>query len=164
MEALKAENLSKKFRIFHQPPLTLQKVVYNLFHRKQLYQDLWALEGVSFSLQKGEALGLIGPNGSGKTTLLRVLAKIYSPTSGRVRIKGRLAASLELGSGFLLEFTGIENLYLHGAIFGLSRRRIAGKIAKIAEFAQLEDFLDVPFASVFFRDAHASGLCLDCKY
>ena len=150
MEALKAENLSKKFRIFHQPPLTLQKVVYNLFHRKQLYQDLWALEGVSFSLQKGEALGLIGPNGSGKTTLLRVLAKIYSPTSGRVRIKGRLAASLELGSGFLLEFTGIENLYLHGAIFGLSRRRIAGKIAKIAEFAQLEDFLDVPLRQYSF--------------
>ena len=150
MEALKAESLSKKFRIFHQPPLTLQKVVYNFFHRAQLYQDLWALEGVSFSLQRGEALGLIGTNGSGKTTLLRVLANIYSFTSGRVWIQGRLAASLELGSGFLLEFTGLENLYLHGAIFGLSRRRIAAKIAKIAEFAQLKDFLDVPLRQYSF--------------
>ena len=144
MEALRAENISKKFRIFHEPPLTLQKAVHNLIHRKQLYQELWALREVSFSLRKGEALGLIGPNGSGKTTLLRVLADIYFPDSGRVYFKSRLAASLELGSGFLLEFTGLENLYLHGAIFGLSRRQISRKIPEIAEFSQLKDFLDVP--------------------
>ena len=150
MEILKAENISKKFRIFHQPPLTLQKIVYNLFHRGGLYQELWALEGVSFFLSRGEALGLIGPNGSGKTTLLRVLANIYFPDSGRVYFKGRLAASLELGSGFLLEFTGIENLYLHGAIFGLSRRQIKAKIPAIAEFSELRDFLDVPLRQYSF--------------
>lgn len=150
MEALKAENISKKFRIFHEPPLTLQKAAYNFFHRKQLYQDLWALEGVSLSLQRGQALGLIGSNGSGKTTLLRVLADIYSATSGRVWFQGRLAVSLELGSGFLLEFTGIENLYLHGAVFGLSRRKIAEKIPEIAEFSQLNDFMDVPLRQYSF--------------
>lgn len=150
MEALRAENISKKFRIFHEPPLTLQKAAHNLIHRKQLYQDLWALQEVSFSLHKGEALGLIGPNGSGKTTLLRVLADIYSPDSGRVYSKGRLAASLELGSGFLLEFTGLENLYLHGAIFGLSRRQTIRKIPEIAEFSQLKDFLDVPLRQYSF--------------
>ena len=147
---LKAENIGKKFRIFHQPPLTLQKIVYNLFHRGGLYQELWALKEVSLSLRKGEALGLIGPNGSGKTTLLRVLANIYFPDQGRVCSQGRLAASLELGSGFLLEFTGIENLYLHGAIFGLSRRQIKAKIPAIAEFSELRDFLDVPLRQYSF--------------
>ena len=150
MEILKAENISKKFRIFHQPPLTLQKIVYNLFHRGGLYQELWALKEVSLSLRKGEALGLIGPNGSGKTTLLRVLANIYFPDQGRVCSQGRLAASLELGSGFLLEFTGIENLYLHGAIFGLSRRQMKAKIPAIAEFSELRDFLDVPLRQYSF--------------
>lgn len=150
MEALRAENISKKFRIFHEPPLTLQKAAHNLIHRKQLYQELWALQEVSFSLRKCEALGLIGPNGSGKTTLLRVLADIYFPDSGKVYSKGRLAASLELGSGFLLEFTGLENLYLHGAIFGFSRPQIARKIPEIAEFSQLSDFLDVPLRQYSF--------------
>ena len=150
MEILKAENISKKFRIFHQPPLTLQKIVYNLFHRGELYQELWALKEVSLSLRKGEALGLIGPNGSGKTTLLRVLANIYFPDQGRVCSQGRLAASLELGSGFLLEFTGIENLYLHGAIFELSRRQIKAKVPAIAEFSELRDFLDVPLRQYSF--------------
>lgn len=150
MEALRAENISKKFMIFHEPPLTLQKAAHSLIHRKQLYQELWALREVSFSLQKGEALGLIGPNGSGKTTLLRVLADIYFPDSGKVSSNGRLAASLELGSGFLLEFTGLENLYLHGAIFGLSRRQTIRKIPEIAEFSQLKDFLDVPLRQYSF--------------
>lgn len=150
MEALRAENISKKFRIFHEPPLTLQKAAHNLIHRKQLYQELWALREVTFSLRKGEALGLIGPNGSGKTTLLRVLADIYFPDSGKVSSNGRLAASLELGSGFLLEFTGLENLYLHGAIFGLSRRQVSQKIPEIAEFSQLNDFMDVPLRQYSF--------------
>ena len=150
MEALRAENISKKFRIFHEPPLTLQKAAHNIFCRKPLYQDLWALREVSFSLKKGEALGLVGANGSGKTTLLRVLANIYSSTSGRARFGGRVAASLELGSGFLLEFTGIENLYLHGAIFGLSRRQTIRKIPEIVEFSQLKDFLDVPLRQYSF--------------
>lgn len=144
MEVLKADNISKKFRIFHESPLTLQKAAHNLFYRQQLYQDIWALREVSFSLREGEALGLIGPNGSGKTTLLRVLANIYSATFGQVWYQGRLTASLELGSGFLLEFTGLENLYLHGAIFGISRSRISSRIAEIADFCELNDFLDVP--------------------
>lgn len=150
MEVLKAENISKKFRIFHEPPLTLQKAAYNLFYRKQLYQDLWALREVSFSLREGEALGLIGPNGSGKTTLLRILANIYSATFGQVWFQGRLAASLELGSGFLLEFTGLENLYLHGAIFGISRSRISAKITEIVDFCELKDFLDAPLRQYSF--------------
>ena len=99
MEALRAENISKKFRIFHEPPLTLQKAVHNLIHRKQLYQELWALREVSFPCARGGP-GLIGPNGSGKTTLLRVLADIYFPDSGRVYFKGRLAASLSWAPGF----------------------------------------------------------------
>jgi lipopolysaccharide transport system ATP-binding protein len=142
--ALSIENLNKKFKVFHEPPLTFQKAAYNLARGKKNYQWLWALEDITFSLNKGDAVGLLGANASGKTTLLRIIADIYAPTSGMVRSYGKVAAFLELGSGFRMEFTGIENLYLYGAVFGLSRREISLRLPEIRSFSELNDFLDVP--------------------
>jgi len=148
--AIRIEDLNKKFKVFHEPPLTFQKAVYNFLKGKKHYQDLWALKKINFSINKSEAIGLIGPNASGKTTLLRIIANIYAPTSGSVYVSGRIAPSLELGSGFCMEFTGIENLYLYGAVFGLSRRQIRQKIGTIREFSELNDFLDVPLRQYSF--------------
>lgn len=148
--AIRIENLNKKFKVFHEPPLTFQKVICNLLKGKKNYQDLWALRGISFSLNKGDAVGLIGANASGKTTLLRIIANIYASTTGRVWSDGKIAAFLEFGSGFRTEFTGIENLYLYGAVFGLSRKEISQKLPEIREFSELNDFLDVPLRQYSF--------------
>lgn len=107
-------------------------------------KTLWALDDVSFSLNRGESLGLIGPNGSGKTTILKILAKITRPTSGTVNIDGRVAALIELGAGFHPDLTGRENIYLNGAILGLTRREISRCFDRIVEFSELEDFIDTP--------------------
>jgi len=103
-----------------------------------------ALNDVSFEIQQGEAVGIIGRNGAGKSTLLKILSKITAPTSGRVLIKGRVASLLEVGTGFHLELTGRENVYLNGAILGMTRRDIAAKFDEIAAFSGVEAFLDTP--------------------
>lgn len=108
------------------------------------YRDFHALSGVSFEVQKGEAVGIIGRNGSGKSTLLQIIAGTLQPTSGTVRVKGRIAALLELGSGFNPQFTGRENVFLNGAVLGLSRSEVEERFAAIAEFADIGEFIDQP--------------------
>src|SRR5262245_65147925 len=110
------------FRISPERPLTLKEAVVR--RRRARPTEIWALQDVSFQIEPGEAVGLIGRNGSGKTTLLRLLAGIIKPTSGRVETGGRIASLLELGAGFHLEFTGRENVYLNGSIYGLGRSYI----------------------------------------
>jgi ABC-type polysaccharide/polyol phosphate transport system ATPase subunit len=107
-------------------------------------RDLWALKDVSFDVQRGEALGVIGANGAGKSTLLKLLASITAPTEGEIVIHGRLAALIEVGSGFHPELTGRENVFLSGAILGMRRREIAEKFDRIVEFAGVAPFIDVP--------------------
>jgi ABC-type polysaccharide/polyol phosphate transport system ATPase subunit len=107
-------------------------------------REFWALRDVSFDMQRGEALGVIGPNGSGKSTLLKLLAQITAPTTGEIVIDGRLSALIEVGSGFHPELTGRENVYLSGAILGMSRREIAAKFDRIVEFAGVAPFIDEP--------------------
>jgi lipopolysaccharide transport system ATP-binding protein len=104
----------------------------------------WALRDVSFSVARGEALGIIGPNGAGKSTLLKLLSEITVPTLGEIRLRGRLAALIEIGSGFHQELTGRENVFLSGAILGMRRREIERKIDEIIEFADIGDFIDAP--------------------
>lgn len=108
------------------------------------YRDFWALKGISFEVKKGEAVGIIGRNGSGKSTLLQIISSTLQPTDGSVKVKGRVAALLELGSGFNPEFTGRENVYLYGTILGLSRQEMDARFEAIATFADIGDFINQP--------------------
>jgi lipopolysaccharide transport system ATP-binding protein len=107
-------------------------------------EDFWALREVSFSVRQGEAIGIIGRNGAGKSTLLKILSRVTEPTEGRVRIKGRVASLLEVGTGFHPELTGRENVFLNGAILGMTRAEIKQKFDEIVAFAEVEKFLDTP--------------------
>lgn len=142
--------LSKCYNIYNQPLDRLkQSIVPRLYRvmRKPFpiyYREFWALHDISFSVKKGEAVGVIGRNGSGKSTLLQLICGTLTPTSGQVETRGRITALLELGSGFNLEFTGRENIFLNGAILGLSQKEIETRFDEIAAFADIGDFLDQP--------------------
>src|SRR6185503_5035707 len=105
---------------------------------------LWALADVSFEVASGEVVGVIGRNGAGKTTLLKVLSRITRPTTGRVEIRGRVGALLEIGAGFSGELTGRENVFLNGVILGMSRAEVAARLDEIVEFSGVARFLDIP--------------------
>jgi lipopolysaccharide transport system ATP-binding protein len=106
--------------------------------------DFWALKDVSFSVQEGEAVGIIGRNGAGKSTLLKILSQITPPTKGYITMRGRVASLLEVGTGFHPELTGRENIFLNGAILGMSKAEIKKKFDEIVNFAEVEKFLDTP--------------------
>ncbi len=107
-------------------------------------QYFFALQDVSFSIRQGESVGIIGPNGAGKTTILRLMANVTKPTTGKVGVAGRVAPLIEVGAGFHPELTGRENIFLNGAILGMSKKEIAGKLDEIIAFSELEEFIDSP--------------------
>ncbi len=158
---IKAENLGKKYIIGHQKQrggTTLrdtmthtargiwQRIRHPLSPNRESIdlEELWALKDVNFEVQQGERVGIIGPNGAGKSTLLKVLSRITEPTTGKVRIKGRVSSLLEVGTGFHPELTGRENIFLNGAILGMTRQEVKRKFNEIIAFAELEKFLDTP--------------------
>src|SRR5262245_29599589 len=112
--------------------------------RTNAENELWALKDVNFNVKEGEVLGVIGRNGAGKSTLLKILSRITNPTLGEVELRGRVGSLLEVGTGFHPELTGRENVFLNGAILGMSRREVARKFDDIVEFAEIEKFLDTP--------------------
>ncbi len=140
---ISVRNVGKMYRIYDQPQDRLKHMLLWRFGR-HYGREFWALRGVSFEVRRGETVGIIGRNGSGKSTLLQIIAGTLAPTEGEVQVKGRVAALLELGSGFNPEFTGRENVYLNGAILGLSRDEIDARFDEIAAFADIGEFIDQP--------------------
>ncbi len=163
---IKAESLSKKYVIGHDHKgryLTFRETLVQSFRStsRRLFhpflsssgqpvtgwamaEELWALKDVSFEIKQGDRVGIIGRNGAGKTTLLKILSRITEPTEGKVSIKGRVASLLEVGTGFHPELTGRENIFLNGAVLGMSRAEIKSKFEQIVSFAEVERFLDTP--------------------
>ncbi len=140
--AISVNSLSKNFRLYHERNRYIKAAL--LRGRRAKYEEFWALKDVSFEVAHGSTLGIIGSNGSGKTTMLKCLTGIYTPEKGSIKIDGKLAALLELGAGFHPELTGSENIFLNGAILGMSKRDIQTKFSSIVEFAGLEKFIDTP--------------------
>lgn len=136
------EAVSKCHLMYAQPADRLKQMLWR--GRRRFYREFWALREVSFSLRRGEVLGVIGRNGAGKSTLLQLLCGTMQPTAGRVRVQGRIAALLELGAGFNPEFSGRENVYLAGAILGLSRAEMAERFESIVDFSGVRAFIDQP--------------------
>lgn len=162
---ISVENLGKKYLLSHQtqrqPYVALRDVIAErtaALGRKLLHpfrnsslithhssqEEFWALKDVSFEIKQGDRVGIIGRNGAGKSTLLKILSRIVEPTTGRVRIKGRVASLLEVGTGFHPELTGRENIFLNGAILGMTKAEIKKKFDEIVDFAEIEKFLDTP--------------------
>lgn len=140
MNSVEVKDLHKIFKLPHDKHSSLKQAALNW--RRRSYEIQKVLDGVSFEIKKGEFFGITGRNGSGKSTLLKILAGIYTPTSGTVHINGKLTPFIELGVGFNPELTGKDNVYLNGAIFGLSKRQVDRVYDEIVEFAELEKFMD----------------------
>ncbi|QDT37009.1 ABC transporter ATP-binding protein [Stratiformator vulcanicus] len=151
--SIKVEDLSKRYRIadtkqqrrtYRSLREDLVSAAGSILKRKSPKHDFWALKDVSFEVQPGEVVGVIGRNGAGKSTLLKILSRITDPTSGRVHLRGRVGSLLEVGTGFHPELTGRENIYLSGTVLGMTRAEIKRKFEEIVEFAGVEEFLETP--------------------
>jgi len=141
---IKADNISMKFKLTDDKILSLKEFVTRKISKKINYKEFMALNGVSFEIKKGEVVGIIGRNGSGKSTLLKIVSGIMKPTGGCVECNGIIAPMLELGSGFDMDLTGRENVFLNGAILGYGKDFLTEKFDEILEFSELGDFIDVP--------------------
>ncbi|MBC2655638.1 ABC transporter ATP-binding protein [Pseudomonas sp. MSSRFD41] len=148
--AIEVKKLSKCYQIYEQPRDRLKQFILPRLQRsvfkqpKQYFREFWALKDVSFEVKKGETVGIVGRNGSGKSTLLQMICGTLNPTSGSIQTNGRIAALLELGSGFNPEFSGRENVYLNGAVLGLTRQEIDSRFDDIVAFADIGNFIEQP--------------------
>ena len=138
--AISVKNLSKCYELYAQPSDRLKQFLWR--GRRQYFREFWALRDVSFEVAQGEVLGIIGRNGAGKSTLLQLLCGTLTPSAGQVEVRGRIAALLELGSGFNPEFSGRQNVFMSAAIMGLSKQEIDERFEEIVSFSGIRPFID----------------------
>ena len=157
---IQVDGVSKVYHLYERPRDRLKEAL--LPGKRRFHRDFYAIKDVSFELPRGEAFGIVGRNGSGKSTLLKMLAGVLTPTTGRIRVTGRVASLLELGAGFNLELSGIDNIYLQGTIMGLSRREMGSRVERIIAFADIGDFIAQPVkhysSGMFVRLAFACAI------
>lgn len=161
--AIKADHINKIYKLYEKPSDRLKDSLG--LTRKKNYKEHFALRDVSLEIKKGETVGIIGTNGSGKSTILKIITKVLHPTSGDIKVKGRISALLELGAGFNMEYTGIENIYLNGTMMGFSNREVEKRLKDILEFADIGDFVHQPVrtysSGMFVRLAFAVAINID---
>jgi ABC-2 type transport system ATP-binding protein len=138
------EGASVRYRLPRERIVSIKDYTIRRIKGQIAFDDFWALKDVSFEVRKGETLGIIGPNGAGKSTLLKLVAQVLRPTTGRVRVRGRIAPLLQLGAGFDPELTGRENVFLNGTILGFREVDVAQRFDRIVDFAGIRDFIDLP--------------------
>lgn len=162
-KAVEVKNLTKIYALYDRPIDRLKEGM-SLIH-KNYHKDFYALSDINFEVAKGESFGIIGVNGSGKSTLLKIITGVLKSTSGEVKVNGKIAALLELGAGFNMDYTGIENIYMNGTMMGFTRKEMEEKISKIIEFADIGDFVNRPVkqysSGMFVRLAFALSIAVE---
>lgn len=162
-KAISIKSLTKKYKLYFNKQDRLKEAV-SLTHKKY-HREFWALNNITFDVNKGETVGIIGTNGSGKSTLLKIITGVLSPSDGQVDVSGKISALLELGTGFNQEYTGIENIYLNGRIMGYSKKEMEIRVPEIIKFADIGEFIDQPVKSyssgMFARLAFAVAINVD---
>ena len=158
--AVEIKNVRKVYKLFDKPTDRLRESLS--FTHKNYHRDHFALEDISLTVHEGECVGIIGTNGSGKSTLLKIVTGVLNPTEGSVTVNGKISALLELGAGFNMEYTGIENIYLNGTMMGFSEADMDKKIDDIIDFAEIGDFIQQPvktyYSGMFARLAFAVAI------
>lgn len=161
--AIEVRNLKKKFKVYYDKGNSLKERI--LFKNRNRYEERWVLNGISFDVKKGEAIGLIGHNGCGKSTTLKLLNRIIYPNGGSIKMKGRVSSLIELGAGFHPDMSGRENIYINASIFGLTKKEIDERIDDIIAFSELEDYMDNPVrtysSGMYMRLAFAVAINVD---
>ncbi|MDO5551347.1 MAG: ABC transporter ATP-binding protein [Lachnospiraceae bacterium] len=158
--AISVQDVTKIYRLYDKPIDRLKESL-SLTH-KEFHRDFFALSGISFTVEKGQTVGIIGTNGSGKSTILKIITGVLTPTSGQVKVEGKISALLELGAGFNMDYTGIENIYMNGTMMGYSRKEMDEKLQEILDFAEIGDFVYQPVktysSGMFVRLAFALAI------
>lgn len=142
--ALEVKDVGMKFRLSTEKVDSLKDYLIGRLKKQIQFQEFWALKDISFQLEKGDRLGILGLNGAGKSTLLKVIAGVLKPTEGTVHTRGKIAPLLELGAGFDKQYTGTENIYLYGAVLGYSKKFVQERFDEIVDFSGLRSFIDIP--------------------
>lgn len=155
MYSIVIDNVSKKFNLTKAPNTLKERL---LFRRNMQRSEYWALKNINIKIGAGESVGIIGRNGSGKSTLLKLISKILYPTTGNIKVNGKLSSLLELGAGFKPDYTGIENIYLNGSILGFSKKEIEQRMDTIIDFSELKDFIYQPVRN------YSSGMYMRLAY